>query len=167
MARAVAPQRRRAAACTAAVATLVAVMAVACFSMLPRAAEATDTAATGVDHFAQLQRNSLMLYYPFEAQARDDAPKDGVGAGFGLNGVVVGAVVALQGNDGKGMLFDGASDRIETALDVNPEVQPQLTFGAWVKPITAHQVPMPPGDTALAGCRSGTMAEQTVSPTQC
>lgn len=75
---------------------------------------------------------SLIAYYDFEGNTLDQSGNGNDGTNFGAT--------LTTGKDGQGYTFDGVNDFIQVNLDVNPNVLPQLTWGAWVNADTASGI---------------------------
>ena len=93
---------------------------------------AVSSVATAAASFVELDRGDLLAYYRFEGDARDSAQAHGFGSQLAHHGVIHGTVTARDGIDGAALYFDGVS-HVACELDVNANMFPQLSMGAWVK----------------------------------
>jgi len=76
---------------------------------------------------------TLIAFYDFEGNANDTT-------GNGYDGTVNGATLSSGYNGGQGYLFDGIDDYIRVDLNINPDVMPELTMGAWVNANAANGI---------------------------
>ncbi|MEM9411750.1 MAG: LamG domain-containing protein, partial [Planctomycetota bacterium] len=67
----------------------------------------------------------LIGFYPFEDGASDLSGQCNTGS-------VQGAVVVNNGFEGNCYSFDGIDDYLTLPINVNPSVNPRITFGAWI-----------------------------------
>jgi hypothetical protein len=75
----------------------------------------------------------LVAYYPFEGNADDQS-------GNGNHGTTNGATFVSGVSGGSALELDGKADYVLAPVNINPEVMPQLTMTAWVRPDTASGV---------------------------
>ena len=68
----------------------------------------------------------LVAYYPFDGDTSDHS-------GNGNDGTNHGATF-VSGTSGQALSFDGADDYVSAPVNINPDVMPQMTMVAWVKP---------------------------------
>ncbi|VUT28087.1 MAG: hypothetical protein SYNGOMJ08_00648 [Candidatus Syntrophoarchaeum sp. GoM_oil] len=68
----------------------------------------------------------LVAYYPFDGDTNDHS-------GNGNDGTNHGATF-VAGHSGQGLSFDGVDDFVSAPVNINPDVMPQMTMVAWVRP---------------------------------
>ncbi|MGB7532346.1 MAG: LamG domain-containing protein [Halobacteriota archaeon] len=68
----------------------------------------------------------LVAYYPFDGDTNDHS-------GNGNDGTNHGATF-VSGTSGQGLSFDGADDFVSAPVNINPDVMPEMTMVAWVRP---------------------------------
>ena len=78
------------------------------------------------------QYGALVAYYPFDQNADDLS-------GNGYNGTVFDATLS-EGYYGQAYVFNGQNNYINIPVNINPDVMPQLTMGAWVKAINENPI---------------------------
>jgi len=68
----------------------------------------------------------LVAYYPFDGDTNDHS-------GNGNDGTTHGATF-VSGTSGQALSFDGVDDYVSALVNINPDVMPQMTMAAWVRP---------------------------------
>jgi hypothetical protein len=89
----------------------------------------------GQGYFGSAVSRGLVAYYPFEGNADDQS-------GNGNHGTNNGATFVSGVSGGRALELDGKADYVLAPVNINPEVMPQLTMTAWVRPDTASGVVM-------------------------
>jgi hypothetical protein len=111
--------------------------------MVPIQLEATPCSSSGTPHssveqmYTLLKPHHLLAYYPMTHNLYDYAPSGSCYDGYAQHGVNHGAQYKKNHQDASdgAYYFDGKG-YIEVPINVNPELHPKITMGAWVQPLS-------------------------------
>lgn len=78
-----------------------------------------------MDHVSLDAEIPIVHYWPFDGNTLDLAG--------GSHGTLIGSPVYVPGVAGDGLHFNGLSDAVSAAVNINPATLPAMTMGAWVR----------------------------------